>query len=214
MTTRQVVNELIARGHRVTYYNRKDGGILITSIDGVKYKAAKGNTAAREMIGAEISSARKSQLSYAQRQRRLPRDPNDEIYKEYLRVKKIWKKKIKAKKGVKHPAGYFGWNRIQYSIKHYGRDEALRRIREAEKYAKGLAYSKNVEYLLKLIKDAAIKLNSKELEDLYNEILDKSYTIREEWLEPTYKTLYLLNKGGSPKEVTNKVRKILHLDEV
>ena len=142
----QVVNELVARGHRVTYYKRKDGGILITSIDGVKYKAAKGNTRAREMVGAELSSARKSQLAYAQRQRRLPRDPKDEIYQEYLRVKDIWSKKIKAKKGKKHPAGYFGWKRILYSIKHHDKEEALRRIREAEKYAEGLAYSKNIKY--------------------------------------------------------------------
>ena len=49
MTLREIVNELRAQGHQVEIYNRKDGGILVKSIDGMSFKAAEGNTLARQM---------------------------------------------------------------------------------------------------------------------------------------------------------------------
>lgn len=213
MTMRQIVAKLQSQGHSVSFYVRKDGGILIKSIDGERFTTgASGNIRARQLLGVDISEARSKQLQYATRQRGRPRFKlEDEIEKEYQRVKKIWRRKIKSKKGEPHPAGYFGKSRIEYAVKKFGKEEALRRIREAERYALGIAYSKNVEYLITMIRDAGIKLNSQELIQLANDVQENIYNIKDEWIKPAYDELYKLNTGASPKDVASRTRRILRL---
>ena len=213
MNMRQVVQRLQAQGHSVSYYVRKDGGILIKSIDGERFPSgASGNARARQIVGVSISEARLSQLKYATRARKFKHPTlDDEIQKEWQRVKKKWNKAFKAKGGKPHPAGYFGWNRINRTIKEQGREEALRRIHEAERYATGLAYSKNIEYLATYIKMVADSTKSPEFQSLYDDLIENAYSIKEEWIKPAYDELYKLNKGVSPKEIAKNTRAILRL---
>ena len=213
MTMMEVVRQLQAQGHSVSYYVRKDGGILIKNIDGERFPSgASGNARARQIVGASISEARKSQLKFATRARKFKHPTlDDEIQKEWQRVKKKWNKAFKAKGGKPHPAGYFGWNRINRTIKEQGKEEALRRIHEAERYASGLAYSKNIEYLAVYIKMVADSTKSPEFQSLYDDLIENAYTIKEEWIKPAYDELYNLNKGVSPKEVAKNTRAILRL---
>ena len=176
----EVVQLLQSQGHEVDFYVRKDGGILVKKIDGETYPTgASGNARARQIAGASISEARVRQLKYATRQRRGKKPTlDDEIEKEYARVKRKWNRAFKAKGGKPHPAGYFGKQRINYTIMHYGKEEALRRIREAERYASGLAYSKNISHLASFVKDASDKYRSPELKKLYDDILENAYAIK------------------------------------
>ena len=210
----QIVNELISGGHQVNFYIRKDGGILIRNIDGEHFTGAKGNARARSMAGQTLSEARFKQLNYATQVRMHPVknvQVKDSIREEYLRVKKMWNKAFKAKGGKPHPAGYFGWKRIKKSIQDYGEAEALRRISEAEKYASGVAYSKNVQILAGFIKEAGDKAGSAELQKLAQDVLDNAFSIREEWIYEAYKALYKLNDGEDAKQVAQNVRRILRL---
>ena len=210
----QIVNELISGGHQVNFYIRKDGGILIRNIDGEHFTGAKGNARARSMAGQTLSEARFKQLNYATQVRMHPVknvQVKDSIREEYLRVKKMWNKAFKAKGGKPHPAGYFGWKRIKKSIRDYGEAEALRRISEAEKYASGVAYSKNVQILAGFIKEAGDKAGSAELQKLAQDVLDNAFSIREEWIYEAYKALYKLNDGEDAKQVAQNVRRILRL---
>lgn len=213
MTMMEVVRQLQAEGHEVDYYVRKDGGILVKKIDGERYPSgASGNARARQLAGASISEARVKQLKYATRQRKIKKPSlDDAIEKEYQRVKKKWNKAFKSKKGKPHPAGYFGRGRIQYAIDHYGKEEALRRIREAERYASGVAYSKNVQILAQFIQSAGEQYQSQELIKLAKDLVDNAYTIQEEWIAPAYDELYKLNAGVPPKEVARNTRAILRL---
>lgn len=214
MTMIEVVNELTRRGHSVQFSKRKDGGILIRYIDGVHYTGAKGNAMARQLAGVNISEARQAQLKYATQVRTHPIkkvELTDIIEQEYKRVKKLWNKAFKSKKGKPHPAGYFGKKRIKKSLRDYGEQETLRRIHEAERYASGIAYSKNVESLAGYVLDVANKLGSKELETLSQDILNNAYAIREEWIYPAYQKLYDLNKGIDPKQIAKETRRILRL---
>lgn len=213
MTMLEIVNLLKEQGHEVDYYVRKDGGILIRRIDSEKYPSgASGNARARQIVGASLSEARASQLKYATRQRKIKMPSiDDEIEKEYKRVKRKWNKAFKSKGGKPHPAGYFGKSRIKYAIEHYGKEEALRRIREAERYASGIAYSKNVQILGAFVRDAGEKYGSQDLIDLSNDIIENAYSIRDEWIEPAYNELYKLNAGVPPKEVAKNTRTILRL---
>ena len=209
----EVVQTLQAQGHEIDYYVRKNGGILVKNIDGQKFPSgASGNAVARQMAGAQISEARISQLKFATRARKV-KEPtlDDEVKKEWQRVKKKWNKAFKAKNGKPHPAGYFGWNRINRAIKEYGREEALRRIREAEKYASGVAYAKNVEHLAGFILDAGTKYNSQALAKLSQDVLENAYAIRDEWIYSAYEALYKLNDGVPPEQVASNVRTILRL---
>ena len=212
MTMIQVVRQLQSQGHSIIFHVRSDGGILIRSIDGMHYSGAKGNAVARQMVGVEISKAREKQLKYATRARRIKRPAlDDELEREYKRVKKLWSKAFKSKKGEPHQAGYFGKTRIKYALEHYGREEALRRIREAERYASGIAYSKNVEQLAYFIQSVADLYHSPELEKLAKDLVDNAYSIKDEWIKPAYDELYKLNAGLDTKEVARNTRKILRL---
>ena len=213
MTMIEIVRQLQAQGHEVDFYVRKDGGILVKNIDGERYPTgASGNARARQIVGANISEARIQQLKYAARSRGVKKPSlDDEVYKEFARVKKKWNKAFKSKGGKPHPAGYFGWKRIAYSIKKYGREETLRRIKQAENYASGIAYSKNVQILAMFIKNSGDQYNSPELTKLSQDLIDNAYSIREEWIEPAYQELYKLNKGVSPKQVATNTRAILRL---
>lgn len=212
----QIVAELQAEGHTIDFYVRTDGGILIRSIDGVRYPSgASGNARARQMVGASISEARIAQLKYATRAHKAKKPQlDDEIEKEYRRVKRLWNKRFKAQGGKPHPAGYFGKSRIRETIKIYGKKEALRRIHEAERYASGLAYSKNVEHLASYILESAEKLNSDELRKLSEDVSENAYMIREEWIIPAYQKLYEINHGLPIEQVVSDVRKILRLDVI
>ena len=208
----EVVGILQSKGHIVNFYIRKDGGVLIRSIDGERYSGASGNAKARAMAGTTLSEARSKQLKYATRSRKGIRSiPDDAVRQAYQQAKKKWNKAFKSKGGKPHPAGYFGWRRIQYTYTHYGREEALRRISEAERYASGLAYSKIVEILAVFVRQAGIQHNSTELKTLADDIEANAYSIREEWIHPAYDALYELNDGVPPQQVASNVRRILRL---
>ena len=181
MTMMQIVNQLVSQGHQVDFYIRKDGGILVKKIDGEKYPTgASGNARARQLVGASISEARIKQLKYASRVRKQKKlSLPDDVNKEYIRVKRKWNKAFKAKEGKAHPAGYFGKSRIKYAFEHFGKDEAMRRIQEAERYASGIAYSKNVAILANFIEYAGVQYQSDELLKLANDVRDNAYTIKE-----------------------------------
>ena len=212
MSVREIIYYLQETGHQITYYQRKDGGVLIRSIDGIKYLGAKGNIAARALVGVGISEARKKQLKYATKQRgRKKVVLSQDIESEYKRVKRLWKKAFKSKAGKPHHAGYFGIGRIEFAYTHLGKEEALRRIHEAERYASGLAYTKNIEHLIEYIREANLSLKSPELEKLANDIEENIYWIKENAIYPAYKELYELNHGASAQEVARKVRLTLSL---
>ena len=118
LTMIQVVRQLQSQGHVVDFYIRKDGGILVRNIDGMRFPSgASGNAYARSLLGINISEARKSQLKYATRvrTRAVKVQVDDIIREEYKKVKKIWTKAFKPKEGKPHPAGYFGWQKEEHS---------------------------------------------------------------------------------------------------
>ena len=214
MNLRAIVSKLQAEGHVVEYRVRSDGGIIIKRIDSQRFTyGATGNVAARQMAGAApLSEARQRQLSYATKTHQAKKPALDkEIEREYQRVKKQWNKAFKSKKGKPHPAGYFGKRRIRYAVEKYGKEEALRRIREAERYASGIAYSKNVAILAGFIRSAGERFQSQELIKLSEDLIANAYAIRDEWIQPAYDELYKLNNGTPPKEVARNARAILRL---
>lgn len=212
MTMMKVVSQLQKEGHKVTYYIRKDGGILIKSIDGRSYSGATGNAAARSMVGATISEARTSQLKYITKERsKRRRTLEGKVAEEYKKVKKVWNKRFKAKKGEASGHGYLPRSKVRYIYETYGEEEALRRLSNMERYAMGIAYPENIQALADEVMRLANLKHSTELSKLADDILANKETnvIKEESLYPAYEELYKINQGEDPRTVAISVRVIL-----
>lgn len=199
MTTRQVIDRLIAEGHQIEYYVRSDRGVRITKIDGIRFKGSEGNTYARNLVGVALSERRKAQLTRINPIRRVGKKLTSQIRK----IQNKWKKtKAKGKPTTK---------KIEYTIKTYGIEEAQRQLSEAERYAEGLAYSKNIDALINFCEYYAVLTGEDEFYEIANLINQHRDTIREEWIQPAYQELYTLNNGANPSDVARNVRAILRL---
>ena len=205
MNLRQIVDKLRQEGHSITYYVRKDGGILIKSIDGQRFTGATGNAIARSMSGEILSVKRYSQLyRITMTGKRAKAYLDDREVKRLLqRVQRKWNQAFPHKRGEIPPVGLKTSKKVKWSLENRGR--------EAERYASGKAYSENIRQLADYVEDAALKYQSEELKELANSIRDNAWMILEESIKPAYDELYLLNKGYDPREIANNVKKILRI---
>lgn len=221
MTMREVVSQLRSQGHNITYYERKDGGILIRSIDGQMFTGATGNLYARAMTGTTLSSKRAAQISQITwtGKRAKSQISDREVKKKLENVQKKWRKAFPRVDGKVPSVGRKTAKKTKWNLEHKGKEETMRLLNEAERYATGLAYNKNIDYLLQMLKDYIDKIgklgdaSSKEvLSKLYDDIAESRVLFKEENILATYEKLYLLNKGVPAEEVARQVRDLLNLN--
>lgn len=196
MTLIQVVNELKKQGYQVTYRVRKDGGILITSIDGQKFKGASGNKLARIYTGHTLSKRREQQLSKITRERVIkPRKikvetPYD-LEKYRKRVMRKWRKA-----GL---TGSISKKNLRSIIEDRGLKGAETYLREMERHTEGKAYYGAIEGLLARIENDIEVINDSTevdyLQKAYDLIEEKKEEFRQEWLFPLFDSLYNFEKG-------------------
>lgn len=219
----EIIKELQKQGNVITYYHRKDGGFIITSINGVKYRGATGNNVARSMLGTTLEESISSNkglvrtlgknISY--KKGRARKEKLDEDVKKSLhRVQRKWRKMFKDKKGY----GTITTKTIREHLKKYGKEATLEHLKQLENYSKGIAYDKNVEALASYVRDLANNLSGeaqrvalKLAEDI---ILKGMGYIREEDIYPAYFRLYDI-KGEMPQavqiQILNDARILLKL---
>lgn len=65
------ISELKAKGYKIKYKKRSDGGYLVTEINGVKYKGASGNAVVRSITGKHLTAKETAQRTSALRQAHL-----------------------------------------------------------------------------------------------------------------------------------------------
>lgn len=190
MTIREIIELLREQGHEITARERADGGLRITSIDGTKYEGSKGNEVARTMTGSKLSEARVKQLnviikgSSKKKSTQLPED----LKKEIKRVQRIFRKnKIKGMPTRKN---------IRYAYKHYGEQEAWRRLGQSERYAKGLAYDENIEWLMKHLEMYKDSESSSYIDRILQKIKSKKSVLTEDALQGIYQQLYAWQEGA------------------
>ena len=96
MTLRDIVAKLQQAGYKITYRNRTDGSIIVTSINGKKFKGVEGNKVVRFMAGETLSTRRAKQLTKITktRVRKKPKTPTPAtLEKQRLRVTRKWRKR-------------------------------------------------------------------------------------------------------------------------
>ena len=224
---RKNVALLKQQGYRVKYRTRKDGGILIKSINGKKFSGAKGNAYARSLLGQKLSSARSYQLARlntytitgkgknkvrvyrsgmearvrpsAMKRAKLP----EALKKELRKVQQLWRKGGGAlQKGHSTIAGSITTSNIRYQYENFGMDVAMERLAKARRYAEGYAYEENIDWfrdsLKDLLKDSDYDWSGIEA---IIERLDNDEVranFREEWMQALHEELYsITRKGGA-----------------
>lgn len=205
MSLIEIVERLQAEGNSISWRQRSDGGIIVTSINGRKFVGAEGNRIARFMVGATLSENRARQLESI-RPKRVSVLSNKIKYK-IAKVQKKWKKNVKPSQG-KITTGKVRWN-----IEHLGEKEALRKLGEAEKYASGIAYGANIDRLLEYI-DHFINMYSAfgedesadKMMDLYDKIDANRDKIKENNISAIYDTLYKLN--SNPDDIDEIIKEV------
>ena len=215
MTLRELVNELRKQDHQVEYYNRKDGSILIRSIDGVDYKqGAAGNQVAKAMgkalnLDVELSQARKTQLKIIK-----PKGKRTPIPKA-IEVKLQKVQKIYNKNKVPISQGRITKKKIRQILKEEGEESARKKLTAAQRYAEGYATNATIDAFLTAIETyrRLFEQGSKEneaLKKLEDDVRMSSGIIKDEYIYPAYKRLYDA-KNGNVLDVVDDVRKILRL---
>lgn len=190
MSTRQLVEFLQKQGHQVTYRIRTDGGVLITSIDGVKYKGATGNKVARWMAGEQLSERRGQQLQTVTRQRKVkarkiqPTTPAN-LEKIRVRVMRKWRKA--------NLRGSISKRNLRQMIQDRGIEGAATYLEEMERRTEGKAYKASVEGLIARIEQDIISADEDDaeyLQKLIDLIRSKEDVFEQSWMQPIVDKLY------------------------
>lgn len=163
MTTRQIIEGLIKQGHKVKFYQRKDGGVRITKIDSQSFSGSMGNKVARAMTGEYLSERRAAQLSKSYMRTEKGKWGHAKSKKPPLpdEAKKLIRKaqRVFRKSGV--IAGTSSTRRFRENVELFGYDEAMRKLKQNIRYAQGLAYEENVEAFCLRLEDDYNKLSDK-----------------------------------------------------
>ena len=193
MAILDIIKILQEEGHSVQYYHRKDGGYVITRIDGQRFSGKSGNIRARTMTGQALSQARSVQLARirlpkgkkAVKQEPLP----DEIIKEMKRVQRAWRKN--------HPdiSGTISTRGVRYQLQHYGKEQSLLALDKAYRYTQGYAYIDNVNWLIARIENDLSKRPNSAMESIVEKIQQKALSFKEEWISNVYEVVYEWEKG-------------------
>ena len=191
MTVLNLVKQLQLKGYKVTFYKRKDGGILIRSINGQKFTAAKGNVYARQILGVEISQRRKSQLTKITKARPWYKTHQIETPEDLEKFRKSVMRKWK-KAGLR---GSISKVNLKHMIADRGIEGAKQYLTEMERHTEGKAYYSQVEALLARIEQDmnAVSGDSEEsnwLQELYALIQNRKEEFKVEWIFAIFDILY------------------------
>ena len=153
------------------YIKRKEGGIIIKEINGIKYKGKSGNVFFRKLTNASLSTAQKEAIRAGSSKKKaiaeakekgLPK-PRKARKKKSLKLGKQLSKRLrKTRKAFKELdenqnriVGTPTRKKILQSLKREGRKSTIQKLKEAERYAKGKIYSAQMEFIIKRIEETA-----------------------------------------------------------
>ena len=202
MKLRQAVKMLRAQGHAINYRERADGSIVVTRVDGVSYRNKSGNAKVRSLAGITMTEAQTQQLARIRTPKgkfghKKTKKLSVGVKKELKRVQALFRKK-----GVE--AGKPTTKNVRWAIEHLGEEEATRRLKQASRYARHIAYPENVRTLAERLRIDASKRKedyARRLRDVadYVEAHAEDDTITEEMLSAVYDDdgdLYMAENGN------------------
>lgn len=213
MTIKDLAVMLSNQGYDIKLRKRADGGYIISKIDGVSYRGASGNIQARKIAGVSLSHARAYQLErirppkrVAPMQRAKTKLP-EELMKKLRKVQREWRKTHKDISGTISLRG------LRYQYENYGEKEAMASLDKSFRYTQGYAYFENVEWLIQRLESLKNKVETFEeqvIDRIISKIKQKSFTFKEEWINPIYQEIYESEKGAlSIDELERRIDEII-----
>lgn len=184
-----LVNKLKSEGQEITYYKRKDRGIVITSIGGVKFKGKSGNVYLRQITGQSLTPKLTAHLNKIRRSGKRVDPLAKELEKQVRKTQKA------MKHGTPGKQAKVKTKRVRENVKKFGAESTLKTLKQQERYAKGYAYEANIDWLIDRLR--AWLPYTEELIKLINK---KRKTFRDEWINDINQAFYSVEAGRSQIE--------------
>ena len=182
MRLREMVAKLVAQGVNVKFKERSDGSIIVTAIDDILYKGKKGNQAVRDLLGEALTKRQIQQLQTVSRQ--LAKTPKaqrgqklqplpKELKSQLQKAQRLFRKyNPQGKVYGKYDRSTITTKNVRYVLETEGYEEAMKKVKLAQKYAIGEVYTGNVEILIKRLQgDLDKETDVKVISDI-NRIID------------------------------------------
>lgn len=194
-----VIQELSKEGYQIQYRKRSDGGVLITSINGKRFRGSDGNNIARQIAGKQLSAARttanlKNVTKYIRKTNfkkkhkvKFKRTPINEVDKKLIReIQKLARKS--------NGAGTTSRDMFRKMVKKFGLEEARQKLNEQYRHLQGYAYEGVVDAISDRISRLKLYFEGKGNEKLIDELLENirknKSEIREEYINGFYRVIY------------------------
>ena len=196
MTLKNIVKNLNKTGHNIIYRVRTDGGIVVTSVDGIKTKIVEGNRIIRNLANAPISKKR-----FIQTQRNI----TEKIIKPIKISTRTRDMLAQAKKALEksNVKMKLTTDRLREHIKLYGEEWAYDHTKKLKRYFQGYAYEENVDNLKNIFEDDFRK--SKLRDKIIERIEKNKKKFKERDLQEILEIEYNRNKTMTRKQILETV---------
>ena len=190
-----IVKNLQNAGVDIKYRIRKDGGILVTEVDGMRFSGAYGNSFIRSMTGESLSEAQIKQRQKIKPPKKVApmarkkADVPENVKRQIAKLQRLYRKDEKnGKPTIKN------W---RYVKEKYGEQEANRLLQQSEYYVRGIAYTENIKALIQRLEQLANIItasgsDASQIYDLIDAVRDERDNHREDFTEEKLK--YLLDQ--------------------
>lgn len=215
-TLRNIIKDLRKQGHTIRYENRKGGGLVIKSIDKVKFSGYEGNELARQIKGVKLTIRQESHIENITPQKgvwgqsrkgvELPKA----LQSKLRRVQRIWRKSQPNTTEKVTKAN------VLYNLKTYGYEETMRRLNQRERYGQGYAYFENIDALkARVERFGSFPRIASNLQSVLNKIEEKRLIFKDSWIEEINQIIYNCEKLNSSVDDEEKMVNIHYaLDDI
>ena len=224
MTLRKAIKLAQALGVKVAWRERTGGGVEVTKLNGVSYKARKGNQALRDILGIKQSEAmirHEEKINRSMKKGTFGRPRKEPLDKKIInRINNLNTKLRKReeelkKKGLsgKHTElGRISRDKYRWKLKNEGLEKAQEYLNVMERYAKGYAHIENIRHLKSRIEMDFSKL--KRNSDYYDVIslLDRIIALNgsnmsEDMLKDIIQDIYAMEgKSTKPEDFLQRTK--------
>lgn len=205
-TLRNIIKDLRKQGHTIRYENRKGGGLVIKSIDKVKFSGYEGNELARQIKGVNLTIRQQSHIENITPQKgvwgqsrkgvELPKA----LQSKLRRVQRIWRKSQPNTTEKVTKAN------VLYNLKTYGYEETMRRLNQRERYGQGYAYFENIDALkARVERFGSFPRIASNLQSVLNKIEEKRLIFQDRWIEEINNIIYNCEKLNSSVDDETKM---------
>lgn len=191
-TLRNIIKDLRKQGHTIRYENRKGGGLLIKSIDKVKFSGYEGNKLARQIKGVNLTIRQQSHIENITPQKgvwgqsrkgvELPKA----LQSKLRRVQRIWRKSQPNTTEKVTKAN------VLYNLRTYGAEETMRRLNQRERCGQGYALFENIDWLITRLKSFAKipPYEASNLQKVLYKIATKRLIFKDDWINSINMIVY------------------------